>query len=327
LKYLLRLLVSATLLAVLLTVFARAEGVWAALTSLTPGFALLALGAFTLDRILMAFKWTRLLVARGHRIPLADATAIYCTAMTIGTVLPSTVGSDVIRGVLTSRYGVAARDVISSIVIERLLGFLTVLVLALAGLLAVRFSGLVDSRYDDFLVAAVIATAAGVAIVLALLDRRFVAAILERLPRRLREGRFGFRLRRLLEAYRELAGARRTLQAFTVLTLLEQLLTLALMLILAAGMGITIGLLMLLAAMPLALLAARLPITLDGIGVYEATFAALMSLAGIAPEESVALAIAGRAVQLVGCVPWVLFYVVSSRRARQRAECALTRSR
>jgi glycosyltransferase 2 family protein len=327
LKYFLRLLVSATLLAILLTYFAHAEGVWEALRSLTPGFALLALGTFTLDRILMAFKWTRLLMARGYRVSLADATAIYCTAMTLGTVLPSTVGSDVIRGVLTSRYGVAARDAVSSIVIERLIGFLTVLMLAFAGLLGVRLSGILDARYDDYLLVAALVVAGAAGVVLALLDRRLVAAVLDRLPPRWRKGRFGRELRGLLEAYRELAGERPTLYGFTLLTFLEQLLTLGLMVILAAGMGISISLLMLLAAMPLSLLAARLPITLDGIGVYEATFAGLMSMAGLAPEQSVALALAGRGVQLAGCVPWVLFYVVRSRRARHRAECALTRSR
>jgi glycosyltransferase 2 family protein len=327
LKYLLRLIVSATLLAVLFTFFANAEGVWRALRSLDAGLLLVALGIFTLDRILMAFKWTRLLIARGYRVPIAHATAIYCTAMTVGTVLPSTVGSDVIRGVLTSRYGIASRDVISSIVIERLLGFLTVLALAFAGLFGVRLAGILDARYDEFLVIAACAAAAGAAVVLMLLDRRLVAAVLARLPPRLRAGRFGRRLRALLEAYRELAGARRTLYGFTVLTLLEQLLTLLLLVVLAAGMSIAISLLMLLAALPLSLLAARLPITLDGIGVYEATFAGLMSLAGLAPEHAVALAIAGRAVQLIGCLPWVLFYMVSSRRARHRGGCAVTRCR
>ena len=60
------------------------------------------------------------------------------------------------------------------------------------------------------------------------------------------------------------------------------------------------------AAVPLAILVSRLPISLDGIGVYEGIFVAIMALGGVKPADALAVSLAARAFQIIVWLPWWL---------------------
>ncbi len=60
------------------------------------------------------------------------------------------------------------------------------------------------------------------------------------------------------------------------------------------------------AAVPLAILVSRLPISLDGIGVYEGIFIAIMALGGVQPGRRAGRVAGGRALQIVVWFPWWL---------------------
>ena len=53
----------------------------------------------------------------------------------------------------------------------------------------------------------------------------------------------------------------------------------------------------------------RLPISIDGIGVYEGIFIGIMTLGGVRPEDSLAISLAARALQIVVWLPWWLMLV------------------
>src|ERR687897_3088351 len=80
---------------------------------------------------ILTFKWTLLLRAQGYRLPLLQGVMIYCTAMVWGLVLPTTVGADAIRAVMVTKRGFNGTDVVTSIVIERMVGFVLALALGL----------------------------------------------------------------------------------------------------------------------------------------------------------------------------------------------------
>src|SRR4029453_10924205 len=95
-------------------------------------------------------------------------------------------------------------------------------------------------------------------------------------------------------AYRSLAADGRSLAMFFGLTFGEQMLPIVNTWLVARGMGINVGALYFAATLPLALLIARLPISIDGIGVFEGVFVVLMSLAGLSAAQAVAIAVASR---------------------------------
>src|SRR5690606_34971651 len=125
------------------------------LGSFSPVYLILALLVITLDRVLMTYKWTVLLKAQGHRLPLLQAVTIYCTAMVWGLALPATVGADAIRAVMVTRRGFDGTDVVTSIVIERVIGFILALALGIVSLFILRAVGVLAPAYDKVLYAGI----------------------------------------------------------------------------------------------------------------------------------------------------------------------------
>ena len=96
---------------------------------------------------------------------------------------------------------------------------------------------------------------------------------------------------------------------FFVLTVTEQLLVAVCYWLVALALQLQFNVVFLLAAVPLAILISRLPISIDGLGVYEGIFIGVMSLGGMRPDDSLALSLAARVFQIVVWLPWWLMLV------------------
>jgi uncharacterized membrane protein YbhN (UPF0104 family) len=88
---------------------------------------------------------------------------------------------------------------------------------------------------------------------------------------------------------------------------------------LALGLGVDVNLLLLLGVLPISTLISRLPISFDGLGVFEAVFVGLLVLAGIGADAALAIAISGRIIQLFAFLPWWVVYVARSGAVRPPA--------
>ena len=88
----------------------------------------------------------------------------------------------------------------------------------------------------------------------------------------------------------------------------------------ALALQLKFNVVFLLAAVPLAILISRLPISIDGLGVYEGIFIGIMSLGGMRPDDSLALSLAARVFQIVVWMPWWLMLVARTGALRPPAE-------
>jgi hypothetical protein len=86
------------------------------------------------DRYLMAYKWAMLLRARGAALSNAEAFRIYIASTFIGTFLPVGIGADIFKLTRTTLGGRRLDTVTASIIMERVLGLLSVTVLAIVAL-------------------------------------------------------------------------------------------------------------------------------------------------------------------------------------------------
>ena len=253
----------------------------------------LAYGMFMLDRLLMSYKWGLLLKVQQVRIPLWENWAVYSLASLWSVVLPSTVGADALRVCWLWRRGNEGTAGTVSVVLERLIGFATGLSIAVLALLYLMGRhGRLDLREPLVLVGSVLA------LMVLGLGLSFNTRVGSAVARAWRRGGSTSRLAGLVErlgsaylAYRLAPG---TMLVFLLLTLGEQLLTLAMGYTIAVAVGIPASALDFCAAFSLALLVSRLPISIDGIGVFEGVLMLLLSLAGVAPAQALALAIIGR---------------------------------
>ena len=285
-----------------------------------PLWALIALGAFTLDRVLMSFKWGLLLAIRGYRVTLTERLMVYCSSMMWGLALPSTVGADGIRILLVRRLGVRVDDSLATILVERGLGFVSALLMGVMSLLLLRFLVPDAAEYDVPLLIGIASLLLAIALLLLSFHSKAASSVLKLLPRRVAQSAAARLVAGLHEAYRSLASDRRRLSLFLALTVVEQLLVIVCYGLIAFALQLNFNLVFLLAAVPLAILISRLPISIDGLGVYEGIFIAIMSLAGVRPDDSLALSLAARVFQIVIWMPWWLMLIARTGALRPPAE-------
>lgn len=316
LKLLVQIIISVAVIVLLLLHVVDIREVGRLLQGFPLSYALLAVLVVTLDRALMTYKWQVLLRAQGHDLGLLPGMTIYCASQVWGSALPATVGADAVRAVLVARRGIRGTDVVASIVVERVVGFVCALALAFVCLILLRTLGVLDARYDILVLAAAGMFLGVLALVLASLSSALAGRLMALVPQRLQQSKPMRVLGELGRAYRSLGGARATIARFIGLTSLEQLFGILVPWTIAEGLGLDVNPLVLLGAFPIAMLVSRLPVSLDGIGVFEALFIGLMLLAGISGEAAFAIALLGRVLQLIAWLPWWFAQVLRLGSAR-----------
>ncbi len=310
---LIRFAISATCIALLFATMVDLPDVVRTLASFTAGSVMLAFALVALDRFTMTYKWLLLLRSVNRPLSLMQGMTVYCTSTLLGSFLPTTAGGDVIRGVWATRLGLSGAHVAASIVVERFVGFLCVVLLALVSqvYLATR-THLTTGLHLVFAIGICIFVAAFIAVALLLHPRgqRLVVALL---PERVQKIGLVKKLLSVLDACRELGAERSTLLAFFCMTLAEQFLPVASIIVLARGLDLDVAPGWIFSGVMSSLIVARLPISIDGIGVFDSLFATLMALGGMPPDASVAIAFAGRILQMLACAPWALTFFFMRR--------------
>jgi uncharacterized protein (TIRG00374 family) len=320
----LRISITVLACALLLIYVVDVRAVLQTLLRCDPIWALVALGVFTLDRVLMSFKWGLLLKIRGYNVTLTERLMVYCSSMMWGLALPSTVGADGIRIVLVRRFGVRIDDALATILVERGLGFISALLMAVMSLLLLRFIVPDAGEYGTPLLIGVASLLVAIGILLVSFNSKAVTSVLGLLPRRIAHSSAARLIVRLHDAYRALSFDRPRLVLFFILTVAEQLLVAVCYGLVALALQLHFNAVLLLAAVPLAILISRLPISIDGLGVYEAIFIGVMALGGMRPDDSLALSVAARVFQIVVWLPWWLMLVARTGAVRPPAEPATT---
>ena len=312
----LKLAITAILVGVIIWQLGDLREVGRLLVRINPLYVLLLLILNTFDRALMTYKWRWLLRSRGQHLPFFRGLKIYCAAMVWGKFLPATVGADAVRAYSTSRTGLAAGEVVASIVVERMIGFISGLLLGLLSFSLLLRLGFLDARFNLvwwFWSLSIFATMLVFATSLTQTTFDFIHG---RLLRGLAGARIMQRLRKLHLTYLAYRDEKRCLTLFFGLTFVEQCIPILQAWVIALALGVEVSLLYIAVAMPPALLLSHIPISIDGLGVFEGAFMLLISLGGVTAAEAIAIALTGRILELVSWLPWWLAHVIGDGRLR-----------
>ncbi|MEO9174395.1 MAG: lysylphosphatidylglycerol synthase transmembrane domain-containing protein [Gaiellales bacterium] len=279
-----------------------------AITALSVGWFLAALGVNLVAVLVLTERWRVLLRARGRLEPafgwLLETTLV---SLLLGQVLPTAVGGDAVRAIDLSRRTGARAEAISSVLVDKIVGTGALVALAAAGAAAggAGFGG------DTVLLVEI-----GVGLVCAgslaiLFSHRAQRAIrpLRPLLRKLRIEGPARALYDALHAYRDHPG---TLLWVFVLACLAQLLRVITVALLVHGMRLDVSFGTLLLLCPVLFLVTLVPISLNGVGLREATFVVVLASVGVARADAFVL---GLAFFAVGVVTALLGGVVLIRRS------------
>jgi len=315
----LNIAISSILIGVIVWMLGGLHEIGALILQINPVFIVPIVALVMLDRALMAYKWCLLLRGRGIQFPFLRAMMIYCASAIWGLFLPSMIGADAVRAYSTSRAGFGGQAIVASIIAERVIGFLSSLMLVVVSLGLLTHLGYLGERVISGWLLGCGVLIGAIFLFVASLNQRVLNLLHDKGLYGLRNRRLAQKLREFHETYRSFAVDRWSLAMFFGLTFGEQMLPIVNTWLVAQGMGINVGALYLAAALPLALLIARLPISIDGIGVFEGVFIVLMSLAGLSAPQAVAIAVASRILGTITYIPWWIAYVLSTNRSLRTA--------
>jgi len=239
--------------------------------------------------VVASLKWRLMVNRAGSGLSVLQAAHCYFAGLFSVLVLPSIVGGDIVRAGLAMRMGRSKSAILFGSFLDRILDFLALALLTIAGAFLVPGNLSVESRHLFFILAA---AAAGLGIVAGL--------VVFLLPAR----RFSFRWRRglvrLREAQRAMAERPVFILAALLLALLVQGSFIVLTATLARAAGLHLAFQAWLFAWPMAKIAAVVPLTQGGIGVREAALVGLLLPFGAPAALTVAVGFAWEGVIIAG---------------------------
>jgi glycosyltransferase 2 family protein len=254
------------------------------------------------DRALMAFRWMTLVEALDIRASRSKLVKIFFLSTFFGSFLPSGVGGEALRAVSFKKLTSRGIEGVASVVIDRLMGFLSML---LTGLLSLSIFYRVYPHPALLYVVLVgsVALVAGLALSLA---QPFHRALLERF----RGGttRFAEWIRKAVEAmarYREKLG---TLGFVLGMSVGVQLLRILQAWLLSESMGLGTPAIYFFCFVPPILVVTMLPISVGGWGTANYAYVALFSSVGMDRDGAFVLSILILALGVVGNLPGGLIY-------------------
>ncbi len=255
--------------------------------------------------------WTAL---SGLAVPLSRArtAALFMIGHFFNGFLPGSTGGDVARAFYIARDIAGCRaTAVMSIVVERLAGVATLLMLAMVGLLA-------STTYDrrPLLLALAGLLAAGSLLLLIGVPGLPRLAGWPLLRQLVRQPQLGPLLHRLYGALQLCHAQPRLILRLLGWSLLQHLCAMASWLTLAWGLGFTFDATTFLLLVPAVLTAQMIPITPGGLGVREGAAITLLPAAGLAAHEAMVVSLASFAASLVWSAAGGLIYLLPRQHRR-----------
>lgn len=246
---------------------------------------------------LAAMRWCFVIRSIGHQLPLGLTWQLTMIGAFFNQILPSAMGGDLVRFPYAARLGLPLAAALKSVVLDRMMAFVGLIVLVLCCLPAV-FLVIADIRALWYLLGVVIAALLLVGVLLSvaywpamLLEKSVLRPVLA-LSISMRDAMLGrLRLRILVSAV--MIHVMRVLTVYVV----------------ALGMSLQVSFLECLILVPSALLVTNVPVSLGGWGLREGAFIVAFAFVGLTAEQSLALsALFGLTIllsSLAGGLVWV----------------------
>jgi len=269
------------------------------------------------DRTLMAMRWIDLLVALapGTRPPLPAVLRVFFVSSFVSNFIPS-VGADLYRAYALSRHDVHLAESTASVLMDRALGVLSVVLVAAVALPYATVQG----RGELLALLGVMAAVCGVAAAVIFSER---AAGAVRAAARVIPIKVLHRVTAALtDAVRAYAAHHGAIGRVLALSVLVQVFRVLQAWCLGRGLGIDLPLGIYFAFIPLIVFIMQVPITPNGLGTTQLAFERFFVPQGAPPPNVVALSFLFLALGILGSLPGGVLYALGDRRDTAAAERA-----
>jgi glycosyltransferase 2 family protein len=257
-----------------------------------PILFLATMALYVAGQAMSAFRWQLLARLNGLSGGYSEYLAYYFIGMFTNLFVPGLVGGDALRVLYLGRRQQRVGQALASVMADRGIGLLTLFWVAAAAALCTTRVRLPPSVLRATLAVGVVSLFA------------FLAAPL--LAKRL----LGIkRLNRLLAPVIPYLCRPIALTPAIAISALLQLSLAACQYLLAVGLGLDIALATFVLIVPIANVIASLPLTINGLGMREASYLVLLGMAGVSKEQAIALGLLYFAATLAGGFTGVVAFI------------------
>jgi uncharacterized membrane protein YbhN (UPF0104 family) len=245
-------------------------------------------------QLVSSYRW-RLLLA--EKFTIRRLFSIYMIGAFFGSFMPGIIGGDAVRAYYLNKKAKKLSLTLASIFMDRYLGYVSLMLIGIsAAPFALRYFG--DSPYRWLMPFIFAAFIVGSILFFGLQIGRKFRGISE-----------------FYEYFTMLKAQKGTIIKAVLISFLVQFLNFGIVVILAAGMGEKIPLLLLFVFLPVVITITTIPISISGLGVREGAFVILLGLIGVRPEIATSLSLAYFFSVFAGSVPGLAFYFALTKKA------------
>ena len=299
-----RVAITAAILAYLATRIDMAEAA-RAVAAIDLQYLGLVLVMVGIDRAVMILRWVLLLRASRTPISTGDATRLFLVSSFVGSFLPAGIGADAARAYGRADGKPSGSDALASVAVDRVLGVLSLVLMAVIGVVAWAPSGRTDWR-----IAAIIVVVAAACVAVFWADDW----LRKLLPSHRHERFLTRRVLRIADAVSRYRGHRGALVHVLIWSIVVQVLRITQAYVLALGLGMAVPFSYFLLFMPLGLLMLLLPISISGFGLPQGVIVWLLRPMGVADTQSFALSTLIILTGLAGNLPGMWLWLRKSSR-------------
>ncbi|MFH1476398.1 MAG: lysylphosphatidylglycerol synthase transmembrane domain-containing protein [Verrucomicrobiota bacterium] len=245
------------------------------------GLIAVAVSLLLAERILSVSKWLLLLRAKGSPITFWRLLVINYIGGFWGLVLPSSVSADIVRGYYLSKSTANVSLAVTSMVIDRLMGALSLVLLGCVSAWMVGDTfGLAHAR----LIAAGVAGGSVLAIAL-LFHNDFIHWVDRRIIQRVADRKIIRQVRRWIVSCLQYRQYPQALVLSFLLTMFVQMLRILVFYAVAVSFGVHVSVTYYFIFVPLIMLLIMLP-SINGIGIREGSFVGFFALVGVPSAQA-----------------------------------------
>jgi uncharacterized protein (TIRG00374 family) len=298
----LKLITSIVFLVIILRVV-HVPDIAAHFTSLNPLFTILLLPLSAVVILISCIKWRMLLGKYRHEVSLRSLCGLYLVGYFFSNFLPSMVGGDAARAYLLSQRLSFHKAAYVSVLVERITGLFALIFMV--SMLALSNHYVIQEKH---LRLPLLLLSSGLIFGLIIMSsRRIFTTILSFLPRRLATVQV-----KLDRAHKALISFRQDRRQFAVVLLLSlsfHILTGINVYCACRALNCSVSIVDIVLITPLIILASLLPLSMNGIGLWEGSFVLFLGLAGVPQSVAISAALLLRLKTLiVSGMGWAVYF-------------------
>lgn len=226
--------------------------------------------------VLCLFRWEMLLKALKIQLPLSRVITSFSGGVFFNLFLPSTIGGDLMRSIDLATHTKRPKEVIATVFLDRLSGYIGLVILALAAL--ILGWGLIQDKgvlWVLFFISALLA------LILFVLFNNFLFSKISGLLDRFHSGKTGELLKDLHREIHYFRGHKRTILINVMLSILIQAHAPLTLFVIAKALGLEINIIYFFIFLPIVGAISLLPISIGGLGLREATTTLFFAKVGV----------------------------------------------